>query len=1110
MMRRPARWTIGVGLVCGVVGGVSLLLSVLSCGTAPTAFLVRGPGQLGNEPPTLEIKEPITNQTRGQGDPFLIRWTDSDRDSAAQIRFSLVNIANNATIILVDGLDENDEQLDTHTVGTSLIPHGSYNLLGTITDEQQAVDVFAMTTGASAQRVIITIVPEGGGPQTEPPQITVVEPVVNLSMAQDDDLTIVVQPTPIAPLANDPNPIPFDPDSELTLFVMLDVDLNPNNDDPANPDPTQIILLQPPLTVAAGNFQPIPFTIPIDLATSPPLPAGAPYFIRVTADDGTNPRVHRYAVGTINIVQLASGSVDLADVGRSVSGARFYGFNPGANLGSDVTGDADFDEDGISDFVVVAQFGNPQNVGPVGEAYLVYGRDRVRFGGAISANTVSQTVSGVVFQAPPARDFVPSLSARTDGITDVDFVRDLSGDGRPEILFGLSHVRGAFDSDDYDPDDQNPTDIDFIGCFADPFANNFTNQVPERDVSFYYGGMAVIVNSQNRDSEGVGINVNRLESTSISLELVGQLPRVLDAGGTNDSGNIIPRADNNPPGGLGTELGNDPEEDARIAGARFTTGPYDCGPIFFPDPDLDQAFCLIQEPPKEDLYGHRVGSLGDLNSDGLDELIISAPHNERYLADLAKRVPFPEFYPQYASTLFRSSIVILPGTNYNDVFWRDLNDEDGTCVIPSFDQQHFPPFGGCSATLIAPRDLFRPAETSAILAENIDDFLGDGQSAGDFNQDGLDDILCAAPLNDRTSSLRDSGAVYILYGRTIFGDIDLGNANDPILRPPMIRIRGVSLGDHIGAVQTAGRDVNGDRVDDLFIASATTDFGGVQRGTCAGDFNRDGNINQSDLREVAFVDCRLDFPDEVFTSDACKAFDYDNDGDLDDDDECVFCCLSDDCEPDESCVFGKGTGCCENLVDNGFVAVVFGGRFTDGDRTINQVGTSDLPGTIFYGGKAGDRAGADVSSAGDFNHDGFGDLLITAPGEIRRDAAGRQRVGVVYLVFGGTHLTNATWNLSDPESGVGSAQLPGLVFLSPYVMGRPNEAAPTTVGLIGDINSDGFDDILIGNPKADFIDLSFPQGPDAPGSDAAAGRRRNAGDAYIVYGNNFGTNRVNP
>lgn len=125
---------------------------------------------------------------------------------------------------------------------------------------------------------------------------------------------------------------------------------------------------------------------------------------------------------------------------------------------------------------------------------------------------------------------------------------------------------------------------------------------------------------------------------------------------------------------------------------------------------------------------------------------------------------------------------------------------------------------------------------------------------------------------------------------------------------------------------------------------------------------------------------------------------------------------------------------------------------------------------------------------------------------MRLDDAGRERLGVVYLVFGGTHLINTTWDLKN----VGSEELPGIVFLSPYVAGRPNEAAPTTVGYIGDINNDGFGDIAIGNPKADFIDLSYPQGPDAPGSDASTGRRSNVGDVYVIYGNNFGPNRGSP
>ncbi len=1107
-MRRPIRFlrgsghgTLGLTCLAGLVGLGSMLVAIVSCGTAPVPFLVQGPSQLGNVPPTMTITEPIANITRGQGDPFLVKWVDADPDSAAKIRFSLVNTQTNSSIVLVDGIEEDDQiGPDNETVGTSLIPVGTYNLLGNIHDEQTSVDVFAMTAGTTPARVIVTIVAAGGGPQTVPPVVTVTAPGFNLSVAQDDQVEVKVQPSALAPVAT----VPFDPDSDITLYLVLDLDLDPNDDDPANPDPSQIIVLDKK-TVAKGDFAEQTFTERIDLAVVPPRPGGDPYFIRVTADDGTNPRVHQYAVGTINVVQLASGTVDLADIGRSVSGARFYGFNPGANAGSSVSAIGDFDADGTDDFLFVAQFGNPQNVGPVGEAYLVYGQDHVRFGGTISVNSIGGTVHGVAFFAPPVRgghfDAVPDLAARTDGITDVGVIGDLTNDGRPELLFGLPHVHGAFDSTDYDPGD----DRDFPSfCYPDPLVNNLTTECDGSpfDIQFYAGGMAVIVNSQNRDNAGL-INTRRLEATAIDLELVGMRPFILDTAGANALGTIFARADN---ANLEADAqkGNDPPEVGRISGARFIAGGFDWLNTY--------GFGLITpEGPREDFFGEHVRAIGDLNADGLPEIILSSPRNERYLNDLATNLPPPELgYSQHLqSTVFQGSITVLPGRNYNLETQRDKDDESGTSITPFIDQHNHVPFGSCSAPS-APRHYDFPAGTFAIFAQHIDDMLGGGESAGDFNQDGLDDILCGAPRNDRGSSLKDSGAVYIIYGRSIFGDVLLSRADDPLLRSPMLRLRGVSTGDQIGWRQTSGLDVNGDRVDDVFIGSPKTDFGDITRSTCAGDLNRDGVIDANDLHEVSFHDCLVNVGDEVFSDDPCKVFDYDNDGDIDADDRCVFCCLSGECEPDSTCVFGKSGNCCENLVDNGFVGVIFGGRFTDGDRDITQIATSDLPGAIFYGGHPGDRAGMDVSSAGDFNQDGFGDILIAAPGEVRRDSAGRERVGVVYLVFGGTHLQNTTWNLSDPERGVGSPELPGIVFLSPFVKGRPNEAAPTTVGFIGDINHDGYGDILIGNPKADFIDLSFPQGPDAPGSDAAAGRRSNAGNAYIVYGNNFGSNRNAP
>ncbi len=1307
----------------------ALTLALVSCSSAPQPFLVSGPGVTGNDPPTLTFLQPTGNITRGQGDRFVVRWTDTDRDSNAQISFAMVGTASNARTILVEGIDENDlTGPDSFSAPTSLLSPGTYYLLGIIDDDVNSpIEVFAQRADSTNERVVITITPQGAAPPTVPPIVTVTEPAFNLSVAQDDVLNVAVQPT--EGTVNPDNPKPYDPDSPVTLYILLDVDQDPNNDDPANPqtdpstgEPVDIIVLRQQ-TIEEERAEPIEFEIDVDLDQVPPRANGEPYYIRATVDDLNNPRVHQYAEGTMNVVELAAGEVDLADIGKTKSGARFYGFTPGANLGSSASSLSDFDGDGVADFVLVAQFGNSRNYGLIGEAYLVYGVDQIRYGGAIAANSISEAVSGAIFEAPPVRNTVIGGDAGfTNGITDVSWVPDMNGDGDPEILFGLDHVHGAIDTMDYDPGDedapeaedqievvirqgavtytvnnvpqsqddnftyrgvedtvigtlfpnstrgsddltwvdsstqgsaeqewtlikfidlldqlpdpisrinvssvratlelrlyntggggrvfqaltdfseattysdfavnsgdpeagvdydadpQQPTPLaavdgttasivsadiselvrrlldrelvqfnneirmiiipqdseeavdqagvrssewsirtderptlriqysrrlqfDTLNCYPDFLVNNRTNPDPALDWQWYAGGMAVMVMSTNRDNDNIygvynvendtnplGIDPRRLEETVISIELVGQESASLDRDGTAAlEPEIVVRADNV----LADNLGNDPPESSHISGARFVGGWYDW---------IDGQ--LLNQPPRTGLFGRDVASIGDLNNDGLDEFIFSAPLNERYISDLELAYGFASTHLQ--STALDGSILIVPGANYNGVIGRDKSvtgdDPDSSSIIPVLDQWRFIGGSGPGSCLRGVRRIgpVIPQDTFQIFAEDIDDFLGDGQSAGDFNQDGLDDILCGAPLNDRSSDLPATGATYILYGSNVGSDYDLKNASNPVLRTPMLRIRGVKPGDRIGWRQATGRDVNGDRIADVFFSSPTTDFGGVIRQECGADFTGDGLIDSRDFELSDFLTCQSRTGSYVFSDDDCIAFDYDYDHDIDDSDRFVFDCLQD----------GR-SNCCANLVENGFVGVIFGGVFLDGDRTINQLATSDLPGAIFYGAAAGHRAGYDISSAGDFNQDGFGDILITAPGETRTDINGRERLGVVYMIFGGTHLINSVWSLDD----VGSDDLPGVVFLSPYRKGRPNEAAPETVTLLGDINNDGFGDICIGNPKADFIDLTFPQGPDAPGDDPSVGRRRDAGDAYVIYGNNFGSNRGLP
>ncbi|MCH8149169.1 MAG: FG-GAP repeat protein [Planctomycetes bacterium] len=630
------------------------------------------------------------------------------------------------------------------------------------------------------------------------------------------------------------------------------------------------------------------------------------------------------------------------------------------------------------------------------------------------------------------------------------------------------------------------TRINFAGaraCYPDNLVNNQTDQPDDfdDDTNFYAGGMALIFNSQNRDNAGA-INTNRLENVGgVALEMVGQRGLILGQFGLERSGgSIFARVDNS----SADDRGNESDQAGRISGARFVAGPFDYV-------DASQ----LRQGAREGLFGQSVASLGDLNNDGIDEILISSPLNERYLRDMQTNFGFTGTHN--ASTRFRGSIEVLPGANYNQCDSRDKTDgAAGTSITPYLDQHERGPFGRCTNPTL-PRHQATPADAFAVFAEHVDDFLGGARSAGDFNQDGLDDILCGAPLNDRSSSLADTGAVYVLYGRNLSGNFDLSKADEPFSRPRMLRIRGETPGDKIGWEQTAGLDVNGDRVGDIFISSPTTDFphasdGGPKKASCGSDLNRDGVVNSNDFDAFAFNSCVTSGNEILRDSSSCKAFDYNDDGRVDDDDETVFRCLS---------TTGGSLSCCDNVVDNGFVGIVFGGVTVNGDRTISQIGTKDLPGVVFYGAAAGDRAGLDVSSAGDFNRDGFGDILISAPGEARVDRTGEGvRQGVVYLIFGGTHLFNTRWSLAQ----VGSEELPGIVFLSPYPQGSVDEAAPRIVGLIGDVNNDGFGDIAIGNPRADYLDENFPQGSGGIGD---TGRLEDAGEIYIIYGNNFGSNR---
>jgi len=283
--------------------------------------------------------------------------------------------------------------------------------------------------------------------------------------------------------------------------------------------------------------------------------------------------------------------------------------------------------------------------------------------------------------------------------------------------------------------------------------------------------------------------------------------------------------------------------------------------------------------------------------------------------------------------------------------------------------------------------------------------------AGDVNGDGFDDILIGAPSNDDGGTA--AGQVYLLFGKAS------GWSMDTDLRYADASFWGESSNDHAGVSVSGAGDVNGDGYDDILIGADGNDEGGTGTG-------------QTYLILGRRYGWSMDTP--LYSVNAS----FWGEGLIDGSGECV-----------------SGAG---DVNKDGFDDILIAAKHNDeGGENAGQtylilgkpndwskdtdLGNADAS---FWGEQGFDYSGRSVASAGDVNGDGFNDLLI---GAYANDEGG-QSAGQTYLIFGKTSDWSMDTNLSLSDAS--------------FIGEDDEDWSGYSVSGAGDINGDGYDDILIG------------------------------------------------
>ncbi|MGJ8662387.1 MAG: hypothetical protein ACSHWU_02000 [Marinicella sp.] len=477
---------------------------------------------------------------------------------------------------------------------------------------------------------------------------------------------------------------------------------------------------------------------------------------------------------------------------------------------------------------------------------------------------------------------------------------------------------------------------------------------------------------------------------------------------------------------------------------------------------------VINGPGISNLLGRSLSVAGDVNGDGIDDLVIGADGADPNGSSSGSA--FVVFgsdsglpHPLNLSDINGSNGFVINGINTGDHLGSsvsaagDVNDDGiddmilgawGVDFNGDSIGSSYVVFGN-STGFPHPLNLSEVDGTNGfvIIGVNAEDHSGwSASSAGDINGDGIDDVIIGA------WGAGPDGVIWAGSSYVVFGDSEISNPfNLSTLNGHNgFVINGVNTSDFSGLSVSAAGDINGDGIDDVIVgAYGANSFSGSSYVVFGSDSGIPNPLNLSDIDGLnGFVINGANSSDWSGYS-VSAAGDVNNDG-IDD-------------------VIVGAFGVDPNgLSRAGSSYVVFG---SDSGLS-HPLNLSDINGTngfVLNGVNASDDSGRSVSAAGDVNGDGIDDVIIGAG---RSNPNGLSLAGSSYVVFGSKSGLPHALELSDLNGTNG------------FVINGANteDRSGVSVSAAGDVNGDGVDDVIIGAPGADPNGIS------------------SAGSSYVVFG----------